>query len=1211
MNQIYARFLIGILMTVGSFIDAGFPLQLLQQPKASPDSAKTIAKPLTRLGKRLQSVEKEFEQYKTAQVAHAISKATFTQEVDTLKNEASRATGKRLEFCNQKLSLASQMFQVAGEIEQTQNQISQLFSNHIKLLQESVSQEGCSAPRIPAKAYYGYEEVQELTKKITEVRGSLNEAEKVRLATIDDSSKRKKALALIEGELKDRIKARESFSGQQTEHGFSAEQQGELLDKEIKLTELKRQLAELKVIEADRQLSMKEDQISCLKIQLAALEEDQGRLQGSARITESYVKSMERQLATKRQLYLDDTSEKHEKLALLQTMGDEVQQKIQDEQRRYRLTPADLAAIRSLDREPKKLTDWGEITSLIALVTEQALLEVQRMFITAEIDTAKARFAQDELEFSMVRSWYKMTSEFGGFATDEEVEQEIKGYQNSKAEQEAHIAAVVTARDAVIGSLQTLNASLDKIMALRKRLQTLSSSLKIPRASYETMMRRLYEAEEKIRSRSKYVAQLVQEYATTLVLAQDTTKRIDTMIAELKARSFWRRSSLSIRWSRLNRFIPDMERFIFDVQQSTLHFFSKERVTQALTAVRDLIMEPLRLLLVLINLIIFILLFILLRLYLPDIRAFFRRLHERYTWVRYLGAWGEFVCDFFKEHSLGLYVWTVLFGLVHFKFITDVPFAQLFFLFSIVYLLYVATHFFASLRSYNQQNSYQLMSVGYETRFFWLVSTVAYAFIILGCVNGAFLRGGYGGSQVSLVLQATMVILLQITVISLIGKEQILWLLRSDTPLAQWAYERVNRYYYIVWGALIAFIIVINPYIGYGRQVLYIVKRLVVTAVLIPLFVYVHNWVKRVSIDLFFYHTEAEEVKERFWAGRFWYGLFVISTLVLFLVAGIYLGARIWGFGVGLRDMLSWLTYPFYTPCDEAGNEIRVSILSILEIGLYIFGGFIIAYLLNQFLIRRILDPFLASPGIQSTVSTLIKYVIVVIAAFMGLTNAGLEGLTTKLAILLAGLSFAAQDAVRDFFSYFILLVQRPVKIGDLIEIIDGDKDRLTGVVRHITPRSIMIRRRNSTTVIIPNSKVVMNPVMNWSYSRSFIAFDDIEITLAYSGDPLLAKKMIAEVLDKNPNILKSPKPVIRLSGFVDSGFQFIVRGYLSSDKVQDQWDIASDIRFELIRVFRENKLEMAFPVYGVKNVPGESEIKSPEKPETTGILGGKPGDKK
>lgn len=1202
-------FLLLSLLSTSCWLQGGLPLMLLQQQQQKPaaDGVKPPIKPSTRLGKRLQAVEKDYSSYKSVPAEPVISKAVFAQEIEALKGESGKASGKQLEFLNQKLSLASQMYQVASEIEQARNQIHQTFDTQIKVLQEGVSQESCTGDRVPVKAYYVYDDVRALANKITEVRGLLNETEKARLAAIDDSSKRKKALQLLEGERKDKVKARENFTGQaQSEtQTFSAAQQGELLDQEIKLAELKQQLAELKFTEAERRVNLTDDQIACYKAQLGLLEEDQVRLQISARITESYVKSVEKELAAKRQLSLDQMSLLHEKLELIQTLSDETQQKIQDAQRRYQLTPSDLAAIRLLDRDSKKLANWGEFTELLTLVTEQALLDVQKASLAAQIDTAKAKFTQDELEASMVRSWFKMTTEFGGFSTDEEVEQEIKSYQSSKAEQEAHIAAVTNARDAAIGTLQALNTSLDKIVALRKRLQVDgTAALKGQRISYEKVSRRLYEVEEKIRSRISNVAQLVREYTTTLVLVQDTVKRIDTMITELKARSFWRRSSLSIRWTRMNRFVPDMERFIFDVQQSTFHFFSKERVTEVFTAAHGLVTEPLRLLLVLINLIILVLLFILFRLYLPDVRACFHAMRQGYTWVRYIGLWGEFFCNFIEEHSFGAYLWIVLFGLVHFGFISDIPFAQLFFLFSIVYLLSIATHFFASLRLYNQQTSFQLISSTSERRFFWLVSSVAYAFIILGCVNGAFLRGGYGGSQVSLVLQASMVILLQITLISLIGKEQILWLLQYDTPLAQWAYDRVNRYYYVVWAALIAFIIVINPYVGYGRQVLYIVKRLVVTGALIPLFVYVHNRVKRVSIDLFFYHTESDEVKERFSAGRLWYGAFVISSLVLFLVAGIYLGSRIWGSGVGIRDMLSWLNYAFYTPCDEAGNELHVTIWSMLQIGLYILGGFVIAYILNQFFIRRVLDPFLVSPGIQSTVATLFKYVVIIIAAFMGLTNAGLEGLTTKLAILLAGLSFAAQDTVRDFFSYFILLVQRPVKIGDLIEVLDGKDDRLTGVVRHITPRSIMIRRRNSTTVIIPNSRVVMNPVMNWSYSRSFIAFDDIEITLAYSGDPLLAQKVILELLDKNPNILKSPKPIVRLNAFVDSGYQFMVRGYLSSDKVSDQWDIASDVRMELIRVFRENNLEMAFPVHGIKVMTDEDDTK--QLPDTAKILGDK-----
>lgn len=405
-------------------------------------------------------------------------------------------------------------------------------------------------------------------------------------------------------------------------------------------------------------------------------------------------------------------------------------------------------------------------------------------------------------------------------------------------------------------------------------------------------------------------------------------------------------------------------------------------------------------------------------------------------------------------------------------------------------------------------------------------------------------------------------------------------------------YDHVNRYYYAVCVLFIAVIVMSNPYVGYGRQVFYIIVRIVLTVSLLPLFSWLHGKMKRAALDLFFYYADRDVIKERFATGRFWYGVAVIASLLLFVISGIYVAARIWAAPLSIRDMLSWLHYPLYCPIDENGRELSVTLLSLLQVIWYVIGGFVVAYAFNNFILSRVLDPFIVDAGVQNTVMTLVRYCAVTIAVFMGLTSAGLEGLTTKLALLLAGVGFAVKDLVRDFFSYFILLVQRPVKVGDFIRVLDPlsrDEDvSLMGFVRAITPRSIVIRKRNSTTVVVPNSRVVMNPVMNWSYTRGFFAFDDMRITVPYSADPVFVRQLFLSVLDKNPNVLKNPAPIVRLDEFVDNGYRFMLRGFLTSHKISEQWDIASDIRLQLVKALYDTGIEVASPVRTVRMVSGE-----------------------
>jgi small-conductance mechanosensitive channel len=131
-------------------------------------------------------------------------------------------------------------------------------------------------------------------------------------------------------------------------------------------------------------------------------------------------------------------------------------------------------------------------------------------------------------------------------------------------------------------------------------------------------------------------------------------------------------------------------------------------------------------------------------------------------------------------------------------------------------------------------------------------------------------------------------------------------------------------------------------------------------------------------------------------------------------------------------------------------------------------------------------------------------------------------------------------------------------------------------VVRKITPRAVVIRKNNSHMIVVPNASVINRPVYNWNYVRNFIAFDDIKVPIAFKEDPLKVKELLVTVINANPNILKNPKPVIRLEEFRDYGYIFLVRGFLSSDLTLEQWEIASDVRLAIIKILRENNIEVA-----------------------------------
>jgi len=103
------------------------------------------------------------------------------------------------------------------------------------------------------------------------------------------------------------------------------------------------------------------------------------------------------------------------------------------------------------------------------------------------------------------------------------------------------------------------------------------------------------------------------------------------------------------------------------------------------------------------------------------------------------------------------------------------------------------------------------------------------------------------------------------------------------------------------------------------------------------------------------------------------------------------------------------------------------------------------------------------------------------------------------------------------------------------------------GVVRKITPRSVVLRRKNSTTIIVPNSYLVSKSIENWNYVRNFIALHDITLFVYYKEDPAHVKTILHAAVEDHPNVLKNPRTIVRLMNFSEYGYEFMVRCFVSS----------------------------------------------------------------
>ncbi|MCC6384600.1 MAG: mechanosensitive ion channel [Bacteroidia bacterium] len=266
--------------------------------------------------------------------------------------------------------------------------------------------------------------------------------------------------------------------------------------------------------------------------------------------------------------------------------------------------------------------------------------------------------------------------------------------------------------------------------------------------------------------------------------------------------------------------------------------------------------------------------------------------------------------------------------------------------------------------------------------------------------------------------------------------------------------------------------------------------------------------------------------------------------------------------------MLSKLNFELFE-----SKDLSLTVLSIAEVVLI----FLIAYLLSK-LIRKILISHAkrkkpAYVGQYNSLTQLIKYFIYAIALFLSLSAIGLNLaiLTAGSAAILVIIGFGLQHIFHDFVSGIIILFEGILKVGDIVEI-------QSSVVRvkHIGLRTSHIETRNGITIIIPNSKLVSDSVINWSHQTSDHARINIRFSVDINTDIHLLRNVLLELSAGQKDILTKPVPKVRFSDFNESGFVFDLQVWTSNLFAVET--VKSNLRFRIIEEFRKNNFKISFP---------------------------------
>lgn len=268
-----------------------------------------------------------------------------------------------------------------------------------------------------------------------------------------------------------------------------------------------------------------------------------------------------------------------------------------------------------------------------------------------------------------------------------------------------------------------------------------------------------------------------------------------------------------------------------------------------------------------------------------------------------------------------------------------------------------------------------------------------------------------------------------------------------------------------------------------------------------------------------------------------------------------------------IGSIISTFTTPELTLGNRAFSLIDLSILIAL-----LFSVIILAGILTNFLRCRVLEGAGINRGLQEVIATLTKYGVITIATVILLQLWGLDlsSLTILASALGVGIGFGLQDIAKNFGSGLVLVFERPIQVGDFVEV-----GEFKGTVERIGGRSTEIRTLDHVSIIVPNSRFLEKEVINWSHHNPASRLH-IPVGVAYHSDPLLVQEALLEAAQNHPDVLQSPSPQILFKEFGDSSLNFELLIWTASP--HRQFLLKSDLNFRIFEVLQRRQIEIPFP---------------------------------
>ena len=241
-----------------------------------------------------------------------------------------------------------------------------------------------------------------------------------------------------------------------------------------------------------------------------------------------------------------------------------------------------------------------------------------------------------------------------------------------------------------------------------------------------------------------------------------------------------------------------------------------------------------------------------------------------------------------------------------------------------------------------------------------------------------------------------------------------------------------------------------------------------------------------------------------------------------------------------------------------------------------VVGGIVVLFsrLVRRLLRTRVLAHTKLEIGLQYAIARIVSYVVLVLGFAVGLETVGvdLKSLAFIAGALGVGIGFGLQNIVSNFVSGLIILGERPIQIGDRVDL----GDNTVGRVMHIGARATHVLTNDNIMIIVPNSEFISGRVVNWTHVDPRVRFR-VGVGVGYGSDVRVVEKLLLEVAAAHKHVLKDPAPSVVFKEFGDSLLNFELRVW-SAEMAHNQGALESQLNFAIWEKFKQHNIEIPFP---------------------------------